>query len=163
MVHEIYKKIAAAVLQECKSYYGQRLISFCLFGSVGRGTITATSDIDFLLVVKHLPRGRVKRVQEFIKVEQAILPVLREAQKVGVFAELSPVFKTVAEVKLGSPLFLDMLEDGQILWDQEAFLKNQFEGLMARLKKLGAKRVWWGEGWYWVLKADYQIGEVFEF
>lgn len=31
-----------------------------------------------------------------------------------------------------------------------------------RLKLLGAKRVWSGDTWYWILKEDYKPGEVFE-
>jgi len=162
MLNEIYQRIAISVLQECQHFYGSRLVSFCLFGSVARGTMNETSDIDFLIIAENLPNGRVKRVREFMNVEKAVGSLLHEAQKSRVFAELSPVLKTPAEVEIGSPLFLDMLEDGKILYDREMFLKMQFEGLQARLKKLGAKRVWWGEAWYWVLKADYQIGEVFE-
>jgi hypothetical protein len=34
------------------------------------------------------------------------------------------------------------------------------ERLGKRLEELGAKRVWVGNKWYWVLKPDIKFGEV---
>jgi hypothetical protein len=36
------------------------------------------------------------------------------------------------------------------------------EKLRKRLTELGAKRVWRGNAWYWILKPDLRPGEVFE-
>ena len=76
--------------------------------------------------------------------------------------ELSPVLKTPSEVQQGSPLFLDMLEDARLLVDRDAFLERAFEALRARLARLGARRIWRGNAWFWDLKPDYKPGEVFE-
>ncbi|MEN3037847.1 MAG: nucleotidyltransferase domain-containing protein [Candidatus Kryptonium sp.] len=120
------------------------------------------SDIDFLLVVKDLPSGRVNRVMEFLNVERRLRNLLSEARRKGVYTDFSPVIKTPEEVEAGSLLFLDMLEDGKILFDRDDFLKRYFEKLRDKLKKLGARRVNRGEAWFWILKENYKPGEIFE-
>lgn len=157
-----YQNIVSALLRECQLFYGEGLVSFCVFGSVGRCTVNYTSDIDFLVVAEVLPVGRVDRVKEFGEVERAVQHLCYEAQKQGVYVELSPVLKTPAEVKMGSLLFLDMLDDGKILFDRDGFLKDYFDTFRVRLKELGARRVQRGESWYWILKESYHPGEVFD-
>jgi hypothetical protein len=75
---------------------------------------------------------------------------------------LSPVLKTPGEITDGLPLLLDMVEDAVILYDRENFLKNRLNILRANLARLGARRIWRGDHWFWDLKPDYQRGEVFE-
>jgi hypothetical protein len=140
----------------CKDYYGERLVSLAVFGSVGRGAARADSDIDLLLIVRNLPNGRIARVREFAALEAA----LGVSTKVRI--ELSPVFKTPEEIAGGSPLLLDMVDDARILFDRNDFFKNALKGLKERLQKLGARRIWQGNIWYWDLKPDYKQGEIFE-
>ena len=120
-----------------------------------------TSDVDFLVVAEGLPDGRINRVRDMGAVERALQPLLREAQKQSLYVELSPVIKRPSEVKMGSLLFLDMLDDGEILFDRDGFLQSCFDEFRARLKELGAKRVRRGEAWYWILKEAYEPGEIF--
>ena len=72
------------------------------------------------------------------------------------------MFKTPAEVGRGSPLFLDMIDDGRILYDPSGFWKRYMAAFQARLRRLGARRIYKGEKWYWDLKPDYKAGEIFE-
>jgi hypothetical protein len=140
----------------CKEHYGERLISLAVFGSVGRGTPRPDSDIDLLLVVKDLPIGRIARVKEFAAIEIAHGTATKDR------IELSPIFKTPEEILNGSPLFLDMVEDVRMLFDREDFFKNILKNLKNRLQRLGARRIWQGNAWYWDLKPDYKQGDVFE-
>jgi predicted nucleotidyltransferase len=140
----------------CKEGYGDRLVSLVVFGSVGRGTARPDSDIDLLLVIKDLPNGRIARVTEFMPMEIA----LRNAIKTRI--ELSPVFKTPEEILNGSPLLLDMVEDSRLLFDREDFFQHAMKHLDERLRRLGARRIWRGNAWYWDLKPDYRQGEIFE-
>jgi len=55
-----------------------------------------------------------------------------------------------------------MVEDARILYDKSEFFSKRLERLRKRLKELGTKRVWKGNIWHWVLKPDYQPGEVIE-
>lgn len=104
----------------------------------------------------------MKRVAQFLTVEDRIETFLESLQKEGMNTYISPVFKTPEEAEMGSPLFLDMVEDASILFDRNGFFSKVLERLRNRLKELGSKRVWKGNAWYWVLKPDYKPGEVIE-
>lgn len=151
--HGIAIDAAIAAINE---YYAERLVSLALFGSVARGTSRDDSDIDLLIVATSLPRGRVARADEFRVIE------LRVAAAVPNTPSLSPVFKTPDEIRQGSPLLLDMVEDARVLVDAGGFLAGQFGRLANRLRELGSQRVWRDGWWYWDLKPDYRPGEVFE-
>jgi predicted nucleotidyltransferase len=120
------------------------------------------SDIDLLLVVNPLPDGRVSRVREFEAVESELAADIKSASFAGVTTRLSPVFKTPSEVRAGSPLFLDMVEDALILHDADGFMAAELGLLRTRLEKLGARRVRRASAWFWDLKPDYSPGDVFE-
>ncbi len=148
--------------EACQMNYGRRLISLVVFGSVGRHLPKPDSDIDLLLIVDPLPEGRLNRVEEFGKVEHRLTDALKRARDLGIHTRFSPVFKTPDEVRKGSPLLLDMIEDSLVLIDREGFFKSIMTGLKERLDRLGAHRVRRGDLWYWDLKPDFKPGEVFE-
>lgn len=139
----------------CQSFYGERLVSLVVFGSVGRGTPKPDSDIDLLIVADLLPDGRIPRVRDFDAVERSVA----SGGPAKLAHRLSPIFKTPAEVRRGSPLFLDMLDDGRLLYDRDGFFAKELAALKGRLDKLGAKRIWRGEAWYWDLKPDFKPGD----
>ena len=141
-ISELFEGIVQALCQKSLEFYGERLISFVVFGSVGRQAMKPDSDIDLLLVVASLPKGRMRRVGEFEAIERS---------------------KTPDEVRLGSPLFLDMTEDARILLDREGFFRREMDQLRKRLRRLGAKRIWKDSAWLWDLKPDYKYGDEFEF
>ena len=161
-MQSIYDDLVVAARDACQRHYGSRLVSVAVFGSVGRGTPGPDSDIDLLLVVEQLPQGRLARSDDFIGVERLVEPLLTSAHSQGLHPTLSPIFKTPAEIGAGSPLFLDMLDDARILYDRDGFLQRAFQEFAARLARLGAKRIWRGQSWYWDLKPDYKPGEVFD-
>jgi uncharacterized protein len=162
MLKENFRELQQRLLKEIRSFYGRRLVSVVIFGSVARETYRYNSDIDILIVAEDLPRGRMKRVKEFSQVEDQVEPFLESLQKEGIDTYISPVFKTPGEVESGSPLFLDMVEDACILYDENDFFRRRLDRLRKRLKELGAKRIWRGSTWHWVLKPDYKPGEVIE-
>lgn len=161
-MHPIYDRILDDVRAACEAHYGPRFVALAVYGSVGRTTPKPDSDIDLLLVADGLPDGRLPRVDEFAAVETAVDPRLAEARRLGLHPSLAAVFKTPAEVRAGSPLFLDMTDDARILFDRDGFLARALADLKGRLAKLGARRIWRGSAWYWDLKPDYKPGDVFE-
>ena len=148
--------------EEIKVFYSGRLVSLVIFGSMGRGTATAESDIDLLIIATDLPSGRIKRVSEFTAVENKLQHDLDELKKNRIYPCLSPVIKTPNEVLSGSPLFFDMIYDSLILYDKERFFETFLAHLKERLDRLGARRIVQGDRWYWDLKPDYRAGQVFE-
>lgn len=157
-----FENILAALPGAAHQVYGERLVSLVVFGSVARGTPRPDSDIDLLVVAEGLARRRLARVEEFAAVENLLAPALASAKQAGVETYLAPVFKTPAEVRLGSLLFLDFVDDARLLYDRDSFFATFLQEFRARLQRLGAYKVQRGGAWYWVVKADYQPGEVFE-
>jgi predicted nucleotidyltransferase len=159
---EQFQKILQALFEKSTSFYGDRLISVVVFGSVGRGAMRPDSDIDILFVIDPLPKGRLRRVEEFRGLESQIDGALKAAQDLGVQTTLSPVFKTPEEVLRGSALFLDMVDDARFLFDRDDFFRQEMSRLRQRLARLGARRIWKGNAWYWDLKPDFKCGEEFQ-
>ena len=149
---DLVTKVVAAV----QAVYAERLVSIVLYGSVARGTMRPDSDLDLLIVARDLPRGRLKRVEEFESIERTMAEDFRHAASQGITTTLAPVFKTPEEVLAGSPLFLDMVEDARVLHDRSGFFSQELARLRNRLAELGAKRIWQGKTWHWDLKPDFK-------
>jgi uncharacterized protein len=155
---EIFQDLLLGLREACLGVYDDRLISLCVFGSVAAGTMRPDSDIDILLVCDPLPRGRMARVREFEAIDRLCEGLLERAVQQGVRTTFSPHIKTPPEVLEGSPVFLDMTDTVKILFDREDFLKGYLERLKERLSSLGARKVKFGEGYYWILKPDLKPG-----
>ena len=41
-------------------------------------------------------------------------------------------------------------------------MRRVLDRLRRRLRELGARRVWRGKSWHWILKPDLSFGEMFE-
>jgi len=161
MLLEAFDEFLKLLLTAVKNHYGDALVSLVVFGSVGRGTPRPDSDIDLLLVADRLPRGRMKRINDFASVEEFLAGHLHRLSRTGINTSLSPIIKTVEEVLQGSPLFWDMVDDARILYDRDGFFARYLASLRQRLEDLGACRIRRGNAWHWVLKRDYSVGEVF--
>ncbi len=149
------ERLLERLLGVCQGFYGDRLVSLVVFGSVGRGTPRPDSDIDILVVADPLPDGRIPRVREFDAVEKSVV----SGKPADSAHRLSAIFKTPREVRRGSPLFLDMLDDGRLLFDRDGFFAGELAALKTRLDKLGSKRIWKDDTSYWDLKPDFKPGD----
>lgn len=159
MLRDTFDLLLPQVLEACRELYRDRLVSLAVFGSVARGTMGPGSDLDLLLVVQPLPDGRMARMGEFAAVEDALGESLSAARAAGVDTSLSPIFKTPAELEQGSLLFLDFPDQARILFDRDDTLDTYLRGLADRLAAMGARRVYKGGGYYWLLKPDLKPGE----
>src|SRR4029450_4724150 len=150
------------LLARLKKLYRQRLVSVVVFGSVGRGAPRPDSDIDILIVARPLPQGRMARVREFAAIDEAMSGKMSRLAREGIFPSLAPIFKTPDEVGRGSLLFLDMIEDGRVLFDPSGFWNEYMKEFQRRLHRVGAGKVGQGARWYGDLEPDYRPGDVFE-
>ncbi len=162
MLKEAFEDLLQRLLSAIQRHYRDRLVTVAVFGSVGRGVMRHDSDVDLLIIADGLPHGRMNRMAEFAAVESSLGEILGELRRMGIDTTLSPVLKTPEEARAGSPLFLDMVEDARLLYDRDGFFGGRLGKLRERLAKLGARRIWRGNVWYWDLKPDYKPGEVFE-
>lgn len=154
--------IATQYSQALRLYLGDRLITVGLFGSVARNEATLFSDIDLLLIIEGLPRGRFARMELLEAVNDEIEPLLERLREENNFSDICPILKTPEEAKRLSPLYLDMVEDLRILYDRGNFFADILNRLKKSLKKLGSRRQRLGSFRYWELKPDYKPGEIFE-
>lgn len=155
----LFDSIREAIL----ATYGDRLVAVAIFGSWARGTATPASDLDVLVIADPLPTSRMKRVREFQPVEDATRSVrATHWSGDGPEIELSPIFKTPAELAAGSPLYLDMTLWSVLLIDRGGILKAFLERLRGRMESLGSRRVPFKGGAYWDYKPDFRPGDVVE-
>jgi uncharacterized protein len=162
LLKEAFRELETRLLEEAVSFYGERLVTVAVYGSVARGTQRFDSDLDVLVVAGPLPDGRMKRIREFEEVENRIEPHIARLRQKGIDTFVSAVIKTPEEIGKGSPLLLDMVEDCRILIDKDGFFAGVLEKLRGKLEALGARRIWRGNAWYWDLKPDYKPGDVID-
>lgn len=158
-----FSDIIKSLNEELINFYSDRLISIALFGSVGRDTFQPESDIDILIILKSLPRGRNKRFFEFYdnvykKIELKVI----EKNKFGLYIQVSPVIKSVDEINYGSPLLIELAEKCQILFDRDDFLKNKLTEIKDKMKKYGTRKMPFKGRYYWKIKEDFKWGDEIE-
>jgi len=160
---EGYRRAVDIIVEALKANLGGKLISIILYGSTARGDVSEDSDIDLLIVLENLPESRLERIRIFDEVEKRCERELKSVEnEYNIKIFFSPILKTVDEARKITPLYLDMVEDGIILFDRDDFMKKTIDRVRARLRELGARRVWRGRRWYWVLKPEVKVGEVLE-
>lgn len=161
-LRRVFDHLLTRLCVETRLYYGPRLTTLAIFGSVGRRTPVPDSDIDILVIANDLPHGRIARVREFDAIEVELENDLAEAAVHGVNTRLSPIFRTEDEMNVGGLIFLDMIDDARILFDKDSFFQRYLDRLRNTLSKNKAVRVRTGSTWHWVLKPDLKPGEEFE-
>lgn len=159
---DLLLEVADLYAQALRAQWGDALKAVVLFGSVARREATSTSDVDLLAVIEGLPARRLLRHQWLQAADEAIEPHLLRLREQGIYAEVSVILKTPEEAKRTVPLYLDLLEDAVILYEQDGFFTSILERLRESLDRLGARRCRKGRILYWELKPDYNPGEVFE-
>lgn len=163
--YQEYKELLCSFRELLREKLKDSLLSLVLYGSVARRKAKKESDIDLLIVQKSAPNVYYKRLKPFIETEMELRKseVYEIARKRGLMPCLSCVILSQEEARKNRHLFLDMIEDSIILFDETGFFKNMIEELKHRLNSLGAKKVFLrDDSWYWDLKPDLVAGEVFE-
>jgi len=122
---------------------------------MARGDASECSDVDLLIVAEDFPRRLSARRQE-------LLDLYAPARKAGglPLIEWNLVTKTPDEARVHSPLYLDIVEDGRLLFDRDGFFAAVLEGMRARMRELGSRRVFLPDGsWYWDLQPGFRFGD----
>ena len=70
---------------------------------------------------------------------------MREARQFP-YVEWNLVTKTPEEAREHSPLYLDMVEDGRVLFDRDGFFASVLERMRVRMRELGSRRVFLPDG-----------------
>jgi|RhiMethySRZTD1v2_1073278.scaffolds.fasta_scaffold02211_18 predicted nucleotidyltransferase len=136
--------IARALCHACDAWMAalaDRLRSLVLFGSVSRGTATTASDIDLLVVATTLPRSLRDRRRELLAVWDSV----RDRRGLAA-VEWNLIVKSPEEATFHSPLYLDIVENGILLFDREGWFASVLASLRARMRELDSRRVFLPDG-----------------
>jgi predicted nucleotidyltransferase len=155
-----WRAVAERVLAEYRKAWGEDLMAVACFGSVARGEVGPTSDLDLYVVTRNRvaglldPRLRaVKRLRE--------TPEYQALAREGYQPDPMPIFHTAAKLATHPWILLDIADHGVILYDPEGILARELEAVRRRLRELGSKRIERADGsWYWDLKPDWRPGET---
>jgi len=157
-----YQIIVEDFTKLLKDRFKDDIVSVVLFGSVARGTSKKESDIDICIVIKILPKSRFQRNRMLSPLLSALkeMASYKELRKMGYLPEITPILYTPEEVQDTKPIFLDMVEDGEILLDDGTF-KDKLEDIKRKMKELNSRKALLKDGtWYWELKPGMKLGEV---
>jgi hypothetical protein len=162
---EFEAKVRELLEETCRKIESRvRVRSIVLFGSCARKRFRDFGDIDLIIISDEFPESYSKRLD---LIQPAFKEVkhgsgYRELREMGARLTFNPVAYRSSDLHQTPPLLLDVAEDGIILRD-DGLMRDKLEDLRARLRQLGARRVWTKRGsWYWVLKPDWKPGEVIE-
>jgi uncharacterized protein len=152
--------LARRYAQTAQAVLGDDLVSVVLFGSVARGHGGAMSDIDLILVLREAPRSVGRRRALLEPVRTTLQPLLDDLWREGMFTDFTEIVFTADEASQTHRLFLEVIEDGRILYDAGGFFAGVLDCLRARLRQIGAQRKSFGKLRYWDLKPDFKPGDV---
>lgn len=163
--YEEYKGYLAALTRVLLDRFGDSLLAIVLYGSVARGAAAETSDIDLLIIQREASPSYYERLEPVLEAQRAIerSEPARFMVREGLFPSVSPLLLSEEEARENRYIFLDMLDEGVVLFEREGFFTSRMDALRRRLKELGGRRVILPDGsWYWDLKPDLVLGEIFE-
>jgi hypothetical protein len=162
---EFYKEFLERFLDLLKGTFGESLISLVLYGSVARGKAKVDSDIDLLLILDNLPDNYHRRLDQVLEVQACLKReeiYKKTRERLGIEPFLSYLILSQEEAKENRHIYLDMVEDARIVYDQGDFFSDRLKQIKQRLRELGSRRIWLEDGtWYWDLKPDLKPDEVF--
>jgi predicted nucleotidyltransferase len=140
------------ILARLVSGYGRRLKGVVLFGSVARGSAGMTSDIDLIVLASEMPSKYDGRVGEALDIIHGAPARARWAPP-GSWHQPELILLDAAEVGEPYPFFLDVVEEGVVLYDVGGFTENLLSSLREKFKASGAARTRLQDGsWYWSLE-----------
>jgi len=114
-----------------RDHLGPDLIAIVLYGSWARGEPRPGSDVDLLVIARHLPRDRFERVTY---VHQLVVGRFRR--------RISVLAKEPAEFAGYFPsLYLDIGLDGIILYDPEGYMAGKLARIREIIEEAGLYRL----------------------
>lgn len=148
-------ELCGLAVKSLLSRFGEDLLAVVLFGSYARGEAAGTSDLDFFVVARNLPRDLIRR--RYL-VYDALFPLLTEAN-----CDIKVI--EADEEDIGgviTPLTINIAHDGVILYDKTGQIARFFERVNEAVHKAGLTRYRTPDGKYgWKLNRKLRPGEGF--
>ncbi len=154
--------LAVGYTRAAQQALGDDLVSVVLFGSVARQECRPYSDIDLVIILREAPKSAFRRREILEPIRAEFEHELEKLWEKGCYVDFAEVIMTADEAKKTHRLYLEILEDGIILYDVKNFFGGILEDLRSKLQKIGACRRTLGKLRYWDLKPDFKPGDVIE-
>lgn len=157
-----FQPLVKAFVELARRAWSDQLVSVVLYGSVARGTPTATSDVDVLLVIREAPSAYWKRLQPLVPVLLQLRqhPSWRALEARGLSPSMNVLILSPAEARERRPLYLDMVDEARLLLDRDRFFARRLSAFKARMRAWGTRKIRHNGAWYWDLKPDLRLGEA---
>ena len=123
-----------AVVDRLLKRFSGHLVAVALFGSAARGEATKESDLDFLVVLRGVPKSLERRYEVYRPIRDALTmqsPKVRDVTAIDLDEEF--INDEDAEI---TPLMLNIASDATILYDPKGRLKS-FLRRVQRLIEVG--------------------------
>ena len=157
-----YKALLDTFVQLVREALGDQVVSIVLYGSVARRTARPDSDVDLLVILDHPSPQYWKRLRPFLPILRGLRtdPCWKKLKEQGFTPSLGLLVLSLPEARVNRYLYLDMVEEAQILVDQRDFFRHKLEIIRQRIHELGARKIKHNGDWYWDLKPDLKPGET---
>ena len=142
------------VVQEIRGKLGKlsglELVSLAIFGSTARQENDADSDIDLLIVAEGIAEKRVQRIPDIVRIKRQF------DLRVPLDILLISKEECQSNFRNHNPLYLDIVLDAEIIYDDSNFLKNLIEETREYINKHNISR----EGDCWSFPVKERVATV---
>lgn len=135
----------AVVKNLCERFSGQ-LVAVALFGSAAREEAAERSDLDFLVVLRGIPKNLQRRYQVYKPIHDAVTMHSSRPRDVTVI-DLDQEFITDKDAEI-TPLMLNIASDAIVLYDPEGKLGSFLESVNRLIHLAGLERYRTKDGKY---------------
>jgi len=119
-----------AIIRSLREKFADRLVAVAMFGSAARGEAGDRSDLDFLVVVRGIPKTLERRYEVYKPIHDAIATQSARARDLTVI-DLDEEFIENDDAEITS-LMLNIASDADIIYDPDGKLAS----FLARVRKL---------------------------
>lgn len=138
--------LSRGVVENLQNRFSDHLVAVALFGSAARGETGERSDLDFLVVLRGIPKNLERRYQVYKPIHDAVTMQSRRMTDITVI-DLDEEFIKDEDVEI-TPLMLNIAADAIILYDPEGRLASFIERVRRLIQVAGLERYRTKDGKY---------------
>jgi|LGVF01.1.fsa_nt_gb predicted nucleotidyltransferase len=151
-----FQKLVGLILD----HYSEALVSLVIYGSYARDEARLNSDIDLFIILTH-KEGLKSTIELFYEnIEKNIEEELTALYtKYGINMDLSPFILSKEEANYFHTLYLDMIDNAEIIYDKDNFFRQILNSVSELKTKHGYRKEPVGNTFLWDIKSKNLLGE----